>query len=140
MMDNQKLKSTITDFYKDDLVVASFMNEGSKTVDLILNLAKSRMKTLAEFKNLVIPKAPNLSPQEKNIAKTLFEKFSAISDWNKETILNGMKETLNKHKAKGNVLYEIITGFASGLPLPETLEILGRKAALERIKKLLTKL
>jgi len=131
---NSKLKSQIVDFYKDDNEVTSFIKDNAKTINLILDLAKTRMKTLAEFRNLVINKNPELSSDEENIAKTLSESFSKIDSWKKETILAAMRETLNAHKAKGSVLYKIITGYESGLPLPESLEILGRQKTLERIK------
>lgn len=134
-MDNNALKSTLADFYKDDSEVISCMKRDPKAIDLILGLAKTRIKTLKDFKNLVIPKIPDLSSHEKNIAKTLFEKFSAISNWNKETILGGMKEVLSTHKIKGNILYKIITGFETGLPLPESLEILGKEKVLRRLER-----
>ena len=133
MMDNKVLKSALLEFYKEDKDVTSFME--NRSVDSILDLAKTRMKTLREFKNLVIPKTPDLTSSEKNIVKTLSEKFSAIQNWNREKILNSMKETLNIHKARGSVLYKIVTGFESGLPLPETLEILGKEKTLGRIRK-----
>jgi glutamyl/glutaminyl-tRNA synthetase len=95
------------------------------------------MKTLKDFKNLVIPKDLQLTSSEKNIAKALSEKFSKIKNWNKEAILAAMRETLNTHKAKGSVLYKIVTGFESGLPLPETLEILGKEKTLDRIKSVI---
>ena len=134
---NSKLKTQIAEFYKDDREVSKFFEEDPKTIDLILDLAKTRMKTLIEFKNLVIYKTPELSNDEKNIAKALFENFFAISDWNKEKILVGMKEVLRTKKIKGNLLYKIITGFETGLPLPESLALLGKEKTLGRIKKLL---
>lgn len=134
MMDDKILKSTLSDFYKEDRDIMLFMKGESKTVDLILSLAKTRMKTLKDLRNLIIPAKPELSAHEKNIAKTLFEKFSAISNWSKEAILAGMKEILSTYKIKGNILYKIITGFETGLPLPECLEILGKEKTLERIK------
>ena len=45
-----------------------------------------------------------------------------------------MKEVLSEYKARGSILYEIVTGFESGLPLPEALEILGKEKILQRIK------
>jgi len=134
MMDNQTLKSTLADFYKDNSEVTAFIKGDFKIVDLIINLAKTRMKTLIDFKNLVISKVPKLSADEKNIANSLSEKFSAINSWNKETILAGMKEILQTKKIKGNILYKIIVGFESGLPLPESLEILGKEKTLDKIK------
>ncbi|MDP2585691.1 MAG: hypothetical protein Q8P29_02305, partial [Candidatus Levybacteria bacterium] len=94
-----------------------------------------RMKTLKEFKDLVISKVPELSNEEKNIAKTLSEKFSAIKNWNQVAILSAMKEVLNTHRTRGNVLYKITTGFEKGLPLPESLEIMGKEKTLERLNK-----
>jgi len=135
IMDNQTLKSTLVDFYKEDKDVASFMEEDPKTVDFILGLAKTRMKILKEFKNLVISKIPELLPHEKNIAKSLYENFSAINNWNKEKILTIMREVLSTNKIKGSILYKIITGSETGLPLPETLEILGKEKVLQRLKK-----
>ncbi len=134
MMDIQTLKTTIADFYKDDKEIVPFIKNNAKTIDLILALAKTRMKTLIDFKKLVISKVPELSPHEKNVAKTLFEKFSAINNWNKESILAGMKKTLSMHAIKGNLLYKIITGHESGLPLPESMALLGKEETLDKIK------
>lgn len=135
MMDDKSLKTTLADFYKDNAEVTNFLERDSKTLALIIDLSKTRMKTLKEFKNLVIPKTTELTSSEKNIAKTLLEKFSSIEKWNKETILTCMKETLREQKARGSILYKIVTGFESGLPLPETLEILGKEKTLVRIRK-----
>ena len=134
-MDNQILKSALVDFYKDDNEVTLFIKNNVKTIGLILGLAKTRIKTLKDFKNLVVAKKPELTSSEKNIAKTLSEKFSSITNWNKEIILAGMRSILKENKIKGSVLYKIITGHESGLPLPETLEILGKEKTLERIKR-----
>ena len=137
MMNDKVLISALLDFYKDDGDVLSVLKTNPKTIGLIIGLAKTRMKTLTEFKNFVIPKNPELSNEEKNIAKTLLEKFPAIKNWDKVTILSAMKEVLSVYKAKGSILYKIVTGFEKGLPLPESLEILGKEKALERIRKAL---
>ncbi|MBI4089582.1 MAG: glutamate--tRNA ligase [Candidatus Levybacteria bacterium] len=134
-MDNSSLKSALSNFYKEDMEIISFMKRNRETIDLILDLAKTRMKKLIEFKNLIIYKIPQLSSDEKNIAKNLFEKFSSIANWNKDTILTSMKEVLQERNTKGNVLYKIITGYETGLPLPETLEILGKEKTLKRINE-----
>jgi len=135
MSDNKNLKVLLLNYYKLDKDVTKFLKSDSKTLDLILDLAKTRMKTLKEFKDLIIPRISELSKEEKNIAKTLLEKFSAIKKWDTETILSAMKETLIAHKAKGSVLYKITTGFEKGLPLPDSLEILGKEKTLQRIKE-----
>jgi glutamyl-tRNA synthetase len=134
-MDNKTLKILLLEFYKQDKEIIDYFRTDPKALELILNLAKTRMKTLREFKDLVIPKVPELSDDEKNVAKTMFKKLSEIKVWNKEEILSAMREVLNIHKAKGNILYKIMTGFEKGLPLPESLEILGKEKASERISK-----
>jgi len=135
MMNDKLLIHKLRDFYRDDKDVLPVLNTNPRTMSLILGLAKTRMKTLAEFKNLVIPSNPELSREEKGIAKIILNKFSAITNWNKDTILVAMKEVLKENKIKGNLLYKIVTGYDSGLPLPESLEILGKEKTLERIKK-----
>jgi glutamyl-tRNA synthetase len=136
MMDTQILKSILSDFYKSDKDVLSVLKTNPITIDLIVDLAKTRMKTLKEFKDLVLVKTPELSVEEKNIAKTLLEKFSEIKNWNKETILFAIRDVLTVCKTKGKILYKIITGFEKGLPLPDSLEILGKEKTLERIGKI----
>jgi len=132
MIDDRKLKDTLADFYKNDMQVLDLIRKNR--VDLFINLAKTRMKTLEAFKALVIWEKAKLSTNEKNIARITHEKFSSIEDWNKEAILDVMKEVLKENKIRGSVLYKIITGFETGLPLPESLEIIGKKKTLEKIK------
>jgi glutamyl-tRNA synthetase len=134
MTNNEKLKTLISDYYGNDKEVTAYLKENSKILGTILDLAKTRLKTLKEFKELVVPIAPKLSNEEKSVAKTLFEKFSNIKNWNKETILSAMRETLSCCKAKGSVLYKITTGYEKGLPLPDSLEILGKEKTAKRIK------
>jgi len=137
MTDNKNLKTLLSEFYYQDKDAVFYLKNDSKTLDIILDLAKTRMKTLKEFKDLVLPKMPELSKEEKDIAKILLEKFSAVENWDRTTILLAMKETLALSKAKGSILYKITTGFEKGLPLPDSLEILGKEKTLERIKKAL---
>jgi glutamyl-tRNA synthetase len=132
---NSKFKTQISEFYSEDNDILDFLKNNSKDLDLILSLAKTRMKTLKEFRDLVLPITPVLSGEEKNTAKIIYDKFSAISNWNKDVILTAMREIIKENKIKGSLLYKIITGRETGLPLPESLEILGKEKTLERVKK-----
>jgi len=134
MMDNKNLKTLLLEFYDQDEDVLAYLKNDSKALDLILDLAKTRMKTLKVFKDLVLAKIPELSKEEKNVAKILLENFSAIKNWNKITILSAMKKVLDTNKTKGSILYKITTGFEKGLPLPDSLEVLGKEKTLERIR------
>lgn len=135
MMNDELLIHKLRDFYRDDKDVLSVLNTNPGTMGLILGLAKTRMKTLKEFEDLVVPKRSELSEVEKKVAKNILNKFLAISNWNKDSILTAMRETLTENKIKGKILYKIITGYESGLPLPESLEILGKEKTLERLRK-----
>ncbi len=129
---SEALRGKLQDFYKNDPEVLQILDnpEGDK----LLELAQSRMKTLKEFKELVIPQNIELSKEEKEIAVAIKDAFSKIDDWNKDTILAGMREVMQSQKVKGGVLYKILTGYEHGLPLPESLEILGKDKTLERIQ------
>jgi len=133
-MDDKILESKLLDFYRNDKDVKSVLETNPKTKGLIIGLAKTRMKTLKDFKNLVVPQNPELSDKEKYIAKIVLDKFSNISDWTKDVILSVMKEIIKENKIKGSLLYKIITGYEFGLPLPDALEVLGKEKTLERIR------
>lgn len=132
---NSELKTKICEFYDKDNDVLEYLKNNSANLDAILDLAKTRMKTLKDFKNLVIAIAPDLSEEEKQMAKIIDNKFSTISNWKKDEILAAMREVIKENKIKGSLFYKIITGYDSGLPLPDSLEILGKEKTLERIQK-----
>lgn len=128
-MSDEELIRKLTVFYKGDSEVLSIINNEPA----LIPLAKSRMKTLKEFKELVIPVTSELSDDEKKIAAYMQDVFSKIDPWNKDTILAGMRDIMSTQKIKGNLLYKILTGREKGLPLPESLELLGKDATLARL-------
>lgn len=121
----------LNEFFKGDKEVIEVLesSNGQKLVEL----ARSRMKTLKEFKDLVINQRIKLTTEEKEIAKILHLQLNNLQEWNKERILGVIRNVLNEKKIKGNVLYKIFTGREQGLPLPEAMEILGKGKTLERI-------
>ncbi len=124
------LSDKLKNYYKEDKEVTDVLS--GENAEKILQLAQSRMTTLKQLKELIIPITVELSSEEKEIAKMLAEKLETITDWNKENILSAMREVLKISKANGSVLYKIITGREKGLPLPESLEILGKEKTLAR--------
>lgn len=131
MMSDEDLVTRLKDFYKSDNEVLEVLK--SEDIEKVLELVQSRMKTLKEFKELVIPLQVELSQEEKDVAKYIKETFEQISDWNKDTILAAMRKVLAEKQVKGSILYKILTGREKGLPLPESLEILGKEQAMKRI-------
>ena len=118
-------------FYFTDAVVSAVLNASDSSA--LLELAKTRMKTLKEFKDLVIPAQVELNSEEKEVADLFREKLEQLTKWDKESILNVVREVLKEKKVKGSILYKIMTGREHGLPLPESLELLGKE---ETVKKL----
>ena len=101
-------------------------------------LIRDRMQTLADFEILaghLFSPFQKLVRNEKDneIRIELFEELSKISYWQKENILTVLKFVLQKYGIRMPVLYYIFTGKEKGLPLPESLEILGKDKTLERV-------
>lgn len=98
------------------------------------------MKTLNDFDQLVAPivGVPNieLSPDEKELARNLKDRFMSIEQWEDEVIFNAMKQLMQERNVRMPVFYKIISGKESGLPLPQVLEIIGKEKVLQRLQKL----
>lgn len=129
----EALSAKLQEFYKNHEEVLAILHDEKNTP--LIDLAQTRMKTLKEFRDLVVMTEAELSEDEKKVAHDLAEEFTKISDWNKDAILAGMREVLQQNKVKGSVLYKIITGRERGLPLPETLELLGKNKTLALLTK-----
>ncbi len=132
---NNQLKKLLVDFYPD---LSKLPNE---TTEKLIPLVKSRIKTLKEFKEQTeiffgTNEKSNLSPTEKRITITLFSKLEKVNDWNNNKIFEILKEVMNQNKIRMNILYKIFTGKERGLPLPETLEILGKEKALSILNQI----
>lgn len=130
MMDSKKLEQKLIAFYKTDKEVLHVLQ--SSVGIRFIELAKTRMKTLKEFKDLVVWKKVELTPEEKEIAALFRNKLQQLSEWTTIAILTIIREIIKEKKVRGSVLYKIMTGYDHGLPLPESLELLGREKTLER--------
>ena len=136
MMNNQELYDHLVQYYssQSNTTMLNYLTNNKKEfINAVIELSKTRIKTLKDFQNLVLPLEVPLSAEEKEVAKTIKEIFDTIENWNRETILAGMREVLKKHKVKGSMLYKILTGREHGLPLPEKLELEGKKETMARL-------
>lgn len=136
MKEDQELKKLIMDFYKDSTTISD------EVFDKLIPLLKSRMVTLKDFEHLTaifLGKVQEIdySDDEKTIAKELKEGFQGLNEWQKDNIFQVMKPLLEKHKVRMNLFYKILTGLDRGLPLPETLDILGKEKALSRLDEVI---
>lgn len=130
---NSKLKSQIKEFLKTkDLEIKD------ELLDKFIPLAQTRMDTLGEFYELIAPLIENpkvvLDHKEKEVARKLKNSLSIIKNWNKEAVLTAIKKILEEEKIRMPIVYKIFTGKEHGLPLPESLEILGKEETLNRLE------
>lgn len=120
---------------------AKLKNIDETLLDKFIPLAQTRMKTLNDFYNQVAPffeeLKVELNEKEKQVAKKLFDNLSLIPDWNDETILSILKQVIEEERIRMPIIYKILTGKESGLPLPQGLEILGKEKVIDRLKKIL---
>ncbi len=100
-----------------------------------ISLAKTRMKTLAEFKSLVEDtQGVKLSDKQKKLANFLLDKYKSISHWNTEDIMQASLAARDMSEANTQDLYVVLTGKTYGLPLFEKLEIEGKDATIKKLQ------
>jgi len=131
-----ELIKVIKSYYPD----ATFSSIDDEKLGKIVVLAQSRIDTLKQFEPLIkhfFPKSLFYtdSEEDKAIALSLREELEKVSNWETDTILEALRVVLKKHSIRMPVLYTIITGQERGLPLPESLKIIGKEEVLSRLKK-----
>lgn len=104
-------------------------------LDQLIPLAQTRMTTLNDFNSLISPyfeeTKVSLSSREKEVAKKLAQGFLAMGQWSNEAIFTVIKKTMESSGLRMPIMYKIITGKESGLPLSQSLEIIGKEKTLK---------
>lgn len=100
-----------------------------------LEVAKTRMKTLKDFKLQVAPFTKSskleLSGEEEKLRSKLKQKLEGISSWNKDEISKIIKEFNQENEIDFKTLYKIIIGATFGLPIADVFEIIGKEKSLK---------
>jgi len=111
----------------------------NKDLENFIILSKSRIKTLNEFKDLILPFFAeikiDLTNQEKEVGQELIDALLKIKEWKIEGILNTLKNITAKNGLKMNFVYKITTGSEFGPPLPEVFSTLGKEKILGILRK-----
>lgn len=122
-----KVISQINEFYKGEI--------REEDIERFLPVAQTRMKTLIEFKDLVIPfieKQPfELSDEQKELRKALSDHLNGVEKWDTETITETLLSFSKERVLNFKKYYRMIIGKDSGLPLGETFAILGKEKTLQ---------
>ncbi|HCS78248.1 TPA: glutamate--tRNA ligase [Patescibacteria group bacterium] len=117
----------------------------TKLINKLAPLAQPRMKTLTEFTHYLGPfvafKPVPLSTQEKNITREFIAEFELLLPWKTQQLELTAKKLVTQKNWKLReafmALRQAVTGEKIGLPLFETLELLGKKEALLRMRQAL---
>lgn len=134
-MDNNTLLKKIQAFYADRELDETLLMR-------LLPILKTRMETLKDFEKLTNhffnePEVTFRNATEKEVAKELFKSFEDVKEWTSEMIFPICKEVMQKHSIRMPVLYYLLTGEERGLPLPQSLEVLGKDRTVKRLQSLL---
>lgn len=118
--------------------IPSLQQEDQSLFIALMPLVKERMTTLRDFTNIAghfftQPTIQLKDENEKDILRDLQTQLSTISEWKKDEIFKVFKSIMDTYKIKMPVLYRLLTGSERGLPLPESLEILGKEKVIDRI-------
>lgn len=138
----KELEEKITTYEQDVKDRESLVNQiDSESLTKIITLSQTRINILSEFyplvKFFIVNPDYNLSDDEKKVAESLKKMLGELKNWSKDEIFQKFKEVMSEHGVRMPVLYKIITGAERGLPLPESVEILGREKTQELLSKLL---
>jgi glutamyl-tRNA synthetase len=130
---DEELLKKLIEFYP-------YLHEKRELVRKLLPLLKTRMETLKDFEVLAGHFFTDFSvmardDKENEIAKKLIERLTPVQQWEKDEIFSVFKEIMTEEKVRMPLFYYLFTGSEKGLPLPESLEVLGKKSSLERLQK-----
>ncbi len=141
-MNQQYIQNTSDEKLRD--VIKKFSPKAkelsSDTLSKLIPLLKSRMETLADFENstgIFFNEYENVEfdETEKKIGSKLAMEFEKIEQWRRDDIFEVIKKIMQECKIRMPVVYKLMTGKERGLPLPESLEILGKEKSLKRLEE-----
>ncbi len=106
----------------------------------LMPLVKTRMDTLSDFTALTrhFFVEPDYSVEDGGDKKILAEtqkSLTAVKKWQADAIFLGLKSVMQEHKVRMPFFYKLFTGAERGLPLPQSLEIIGRDRTLARLDR-----
>lgn len=125
--ENKELKDKLLEFDKE------LRGYNQEMIDDLLEPAKTRMRTIAEFKDYVLP---FLKPgkHESSLLRELADSLEAVSEWTSQNILENIVFYMKSKGLKYPQIYQELIGQKQGLPLGDVFQILGKEETLKRLK------
>ena len=109
----------------------------------LVPLLKTRLQTLNDFTALTKhffedPSYEVISEQDKEIIGAALRVLSSLPEWQKDGIFQALKSVMKEYNVRMPFFYSVFTGEGRGLPLPESLVIIGREKSLIRLQNALS--
>ncbi len=108
----------------------AFKQYNYSLIEDLISPAQTRMKTLAEFKQLVMP---FIDPEKRGseMLKRLGKVLETLVDWKSQHIMEVAISFMKTEEIKYPQIYQDLIGQKQGLPLGDVFEILGKDKTLE---------
>src|SRR3990167_696404 len=129
------IKERLFKFYKGDPEAIKVLN--SDKSDIWITAAKSRMKTLKDFKKLIsFKKQKKYTKEEKEKAEKLLEFLNKKlrENWEGEKLLTAIKDFGANKKISFKQIYFLMTGKQQGIGILELNEIYGKDFFVKNLK------
>jgi glutamyl/glutaminyl-tRNA synthetase len=131
-----KLKERLEEFYRDDNKILAKIND--KDSKVLINAAASRMRTLADFQNLIsIERQREMTKEEKEIATKLHKFLIAElgeGNWENDQLLVTLKNFSKNENVVFKLIYFLLSGKEKGIGLLELNQIYGKDFLLKNLK------
>ncbi|OGH21594.1 MAG: hypothetical protein A2629_01680 [Candidatus Levybacteria bacterium RIFCSPHIGHO2_01_FULL_41_15] len=128
------LKERLLKFYKDDHKVLKVLNSDKSKV--WIDAARSRIKTLKDFRNLInIKKQRKYTKEEKQKAQILlkFLNLKLGDKWEDEKLLFTLKDFSSKEDTTFRKIYFLMTGKEQGIGILELNKIYGKEFFMKNL-------
>lgn len=136
LSEEKKLKERLEDFYKKNSeIVKKLKQENSCN---LVNASASRMKSLADFQNLIsTEKQREMTKEEKEIAAKLHDflvKELGKDTWENEKLLETIRNFSKNENVPFKTIYFLLSGKEKGIGLLELNQIYGKKFFINNLK------
>ena len=131
------LDKRLKNYYAEDKEVLKLLE--SPKADIIVRATASRMRTLADFKELISEKesSKDYNKEEKETARELLKFLSeelGNAEWENEKFLAALKNFSRDKKTPFKTIYFLLTGKEHGIGLLELNEIHGKEFFIKNLK------
>jgi len=131
-----QLKERLIDFYKSDKQIQAKLKD--KNADILIKATASRMRTLADFGNLIsVERQRELTREEKETALKVHDFLMnelEDSNWEDEKFLAALKNFSKTADVPFKLIYFLLTGKEQGIGLLELNQLYGKEFFLKNLK------